>query len=62
MNRDELIAQCNIHLGAAHGHHLMNQHEHYAEQMQALLDLLIKELVGDVPEKPNVPLPERSKL
>ncbi len=55
MTRDELIAQCNIHLGAAHGCHLTNQHEHYAEHMSALLDLLIEELVGSAPPGPPVP-------
>lgn len=61
MTRDELIAQCNIHLGAAHGCHLMNDHEHYAEHMSRL-----RELLNDQPEleaggATETPLPERTK-
>ncbi len=55
MTRDELIAQCNLHLGAANGCALNNQHEHYAEHMQLLLDLLIEELVGSPPEAASRP-------
>ncbi len=61
MTRDELTAKCNIHLGAATDANEHNDHEHYAEHMSALLDLLIEELVGDAPETPDTPPPERNE-
>lgn len=61
MTRDELITKCNYHLGAATGAHKLNHHEHYAKHMSALLDLLIKELVGSAPRTPEAAPPERSK-
>jgi len=56
MNRYELIDKCQSHLGAAQDCANTNNHEHYAEHMQLLLDLLIEELVGS-PPKPPVPHP-----
>ncbi|MBA7615435.1 hypothetical protein ES703_22716 [subsurface metagenome] len=45
MTREDLIAQCSIHLGAAHGCVLSNQPEHYVEHMSRL-----RELLNDQPE------------
>ncbi|GAH79879.1 unnamed protein product [marine sediment metagenome] len=55
MTRRELIAKCSSHIGAAHGCAETNQHEHYAQHMQQLLDLLIEELVGSPPGAPDGP-------
>jgi len=55
MTRDELIAKCNYHLGAATGAHQLNHHEHYAEHINNLLDLLLSELVGTAPQAPLKP-------
>ncbi len=54
MNRYELIDKCQFHLGAAQGCANTGNHKHYAEHMQQLLDLLIKELVGS-PPSPETP-------
>lgn len=40
MTREDLIAQCSIHLGAAHGCVLSNQPEHYIKHMSRLRELL----------------------
>ncbi len=49
MTRDELIAKCYFHTGAAAGASELNHHDQYAEHMSTLLDLLIEELVGSPP-------------
>lgn len=63
MTRLELIAKCNIHMGAAHGCILTNQNEHYTQHMQQLLDLLIEELASRPPaaraDKPKTFNPEQ---
>jgi len=61
MTRYELIVKCESHLGAAEGCNDNNDHEHYAEHMQQLLDLLIEELVGSAPGAPKPPKTKRSK-
>lgn len=49
MTREELIAKCYFHVGAAAGAQELNHHEDYAKHMSTLLDLLIEELIGPVP-------------
>lgn len=55
MNRYELIDKSRSHLGAAEGSANTNDHEHYAEHMQLLLDLLIEELVASPPSAEQPP-------
>lgn len=55
MTREDLIANCNMHIGAAYGCAQLNDHTHYAEHMHLLLDLLLEELVGDPPAAPGDP-------
>lgn len=57
MNRQDLITQCNFHLGAATACATLNDHEHYAEHMQRLLVLLVQEVPITAPETPD----ERNK-
>jgi len=55
MTRDELITKCTQHLGTAQGAHELNHHDRYAQEMSALLDLLIEELVGGAPAARTAP-------
>ncbi len=49
MTRHELITAARRRLDAANDATCDDDHEHYAQHMSALLDLLIEELVGSAP-------------